>query len=209
LDLAEFRKELFNVWDANDDGVLGKQEFTSWNSTLQRVANPIEPRRDPIDTAAEPRTRAGTNRIEPGYDPIDTAAEPRVIPGTRLVAISVIDEQNVFNLRGEELGEVEGIFLGPDRQYYAIVAFGEFLGLGGTNRVIPLSRMYYRNDQMILPGVTEAEVSTFPVWGAQLLGFRRLAPTAMIPVRVGSTNRIEPGFDPVDRPAEPNANPVR
>jgi hypothetical protein len=30
-----------------------------------------------------------------------------------------------------------------------------------------------------------------------------------VPLRVASTDSIEPGFDPIDRPGEPRANPVR
>ncbi len=223
LSRNEFQTALFEVWDKDRNGILNSNEFAAWQQPLARLANPIEPSYDPIDTAAEPTRRAvvagtnraepsydpidtaaeprrcraliaRTNRIEPGYDPIDTAAEParrravattaatnRIEPGydpidtaaepnvrlpllTRPVALTRIDEQQVYNLRGEELGEVESVRCGPDGQLYAVIAFNEFLGLGGTHRIVPLGRMFFANDRMVLPGITEVEAATFPRW---------------------------------------------
>lgn len=90
----------------------------------------------------------------------------------RPVAVSQIKGKDVYNARGEDLGEVERVILGEGEQVFGVIRFGEFLGLGGEARILPLSRMTLRDDRIIIPGMTEAEFRGLAVYRDGIAGYR-------------------------------------
>jgi sporulation protein YlmC with PRC-barrel domain len=94
----------------------------------------------------------------------------------RPVAVSQIKGKDVYNARGEDLGEVERVILGQGNQVFGVVRFGEFLGLGGEARILPLSRMTLREDRIIISGMTEAELRGLPPYREGLAGYREADP---------------------------------
>ncbi len=139
-----------------------------------------------------------TDRIEPGYDPVDTAAEPAARLIVRRIPVSRLDEQQVYNLRGQMIGEVESIRLGSDGRPYAVIAFDEswFFGLGGAHRLVPLNRMYFTGNRVVLPGVTEEEAENMEELNDRL-GYRELASSYIVPMRYAS-DRVGQPTNPVD-----------
>jgi sporulation protein YlmC with PRC-barrel domain len=110
---------------------------------------------------------AQTTNPQPG-------AAARTENQARPVAVSQIKGKDVYTARGEAIGEVERVLLGEGNQNFAVVAFGEFLGLGGERRIVPLNRMSLREDRIIVPNMTEAEFKGLPAWRSNLTGYREL-----------------------------------
>jgi sporulation protein YlmC with PRC-barrel domain len=92
------------------------------------------------------------------------------------VAVSEIKGKDIYNLRGEDLGEVERVILGSGNQAFGVVRFGEFLGLGGEARLLPLSRMALQEDRIVIPNMTEAELRALPAYRQGMAGYREAEP---------------------------------
>jgi sporulation protein YlmC with PRC-barrel domain len=75
----------------------------------------------------------------------------------RPIAVSEIQGKDVYTARGESIGEVERVILGQGNQAFGVVRFGEFLGLGGQSRIVPISRMMIQDDRIIVSGISEAD----------------------------------------------------
>jgi len=99
----------------------------------------------------------------------------------RPTPVSEIDDKDVYNLRGEELGEIEEVILGENNEVYAVMEFGGFLGIGEERRIVPLRALMLRQDRIIMPCVSEAELEALPAWREGVTGYRALETTYMAP----------------------------
>lgn len=151
-------------------------------------SNPIEPRRDPVDTRLEPNTgRAGVGvgtGAVPNVAATGAVGAPGVAGGetlTRPTPVSAIKDKDVYNLRGEELGEIERVILGQGDQVYAVLEFGGFLGIGEKKRIVPLRALMLREDRIVMPCVSEAALEGLPEWRDGTAGYRDLESTYMAP----------------------------
>lgn len=121
--------------------------------------------RDPIGPQAEPS--AGWN-CEGLLPRAATAGTPRPTP------VGGLEDEDVYNLRGEELGEVENVVMGEADQVYAVVEFGGFLGIGEEKRLVPLRAIVVRGDRFSMPCVTAAELKALPAWRSGDAAYREL-----------------------------------
>lgn|GEM_PF-6412596 len=58
--------------------------------------------------------------------------------------------KNVTNGSGDDVGEITDLAIGPDQNGYAIVAVGQFLGLGGKDIPVQLSELSMQGDNVVL-----------------------------------------------------------
>jgi sporulation protein YlmC with PRC-barrel domain len=71
--------------------------------------------------------------------------------------------KNVYNDKGEKIGEVEDIIITPERSAsYAIVSTGGFLGIGSHDVAIPAPQLKLSNDRLVLPGATKDLIRAMP-----------------------------------------------
>lgn len=128
-------------------------------------ADPIEPRRDPVDARADPS--AGWN-CEGLLPRTAAAGQPRQI------AVDELEDEDVYNLRGEELGEIENVVMGEDNQVFAVVEFRGSLGIGEEKRLVPLRAIVMREDRVYMPCVTEGELKALAAWRSGDAPYREL-----------------------------------
>ncbi|GGK36329.1 PRC-barrel domain-containing protein [Salinarimonas ramus] len=77
---------------------------------------------------------------------------------TRPIAISELEGETVYNFRGQELGDVERIVATPDDDFLVVIGAGGFLGLAEDTVALPLDRLSMRGDQLMVRGITEADI---------------------------------------------------
>lgn len=132
----------------------------------------------------------GAAQTTPSQPNLPAAAANQVRP----LPVSQIKGKDVYNLQGKDLGEVERVILGQGDQVFAVVKFGEFLGLGGEARIVPLSRMALREDRIVVAGMPEAEFKALPTWRTGLAGYRDAENTYQVrfPLYVAA-NQVAPG----------------
>jgi sporulation protein YlmC with PRC-barrel domain len=88
-----------------------------------------------------------------------------------------IDEMEVLDVTGEEIGEVEDLLIGPDGRVVAIVAeVGGVWDIGDTHVSVPFDQvdMAAFEDGVVIP-VTEETVDDYEVYGAQVLDLAEVA----------------------------------
>jgi len=72
-------------------------------------------------------------------------------------------DKDVYNDRGEKLGDIDDIIVSPKREVsYAIVEVGGFLGIGGKKVAIPMDQLRMQGNRIVLPGATKDVVRALP-----------------------------------------------
>jgi sporulation protein YlmC with PRC-barrel domain len=123
----------------------------------------------------EAQRRAYQQRF--GGDAATTGSvQPAANPQTRNIRVSELDDMDVYNRKGEELGEIERVVMSTaDNKRYLIVAHGGFLGLGEDRVAFPVERFAIgANNRLILQGVTEQDIEAMDNWRNRITSFRDL-----------------------------------
>ena len=79
---------------------------------------------------------------------------------------------DVYNARGNQLGEVDDVLIGPGNQVNLVVAYGGFLGLGERKVMLPLDRFQFQNNRLVIPGMTEDQLRAQPAFTRIGEGYR-------------------------------------
>lgn len=116
---------------------------------------------------------AGAQPSVPAQNQANQQGQPNKL---QPIAVSEIQGKDVYTARGESIGEVERVILGQGNQAFGVVRFGEFLGLGGQSRVVPISRMMVQDDRIIVSGMTEAEFKGLQAYRENMAGYRQAEP---------------------------------
>jgi sporulation protein YlmC with PRC-barrel domain len=58
--------------------------------------------------------------------------------------------KEITNSAGDNIGEIQDLAIGPDKNAYAIVSVGEFLGLGGKDVPVQISELTMQGDDVVL-----------------------------------------------------------
>ena len=69
---------------------------------------------------------------------------------------------NVYNARGNQLGEVENVLIGPNNQTFLVVAYGGFLGWASARWCCRLDHFQLQNDRLVVAGMTEEQLRRCP-----------------------------------------------
>lgn len=106
------------------------------------------------------------------FNPLDSIAKPLNgsdaatfgHPPDRYRETDVLQLQGtaVINRDGEELGRIIKVLRGPDSRLYAVLEFGGYFDIGEEHRLIDLSRIFWMDDSLILPGLTMEQLDTLP-----------------------------------------------
>lgn len=101
-----------------------------------------------------------------------TRGAAAVPPQQRAMAVSDIARLTVYNMRGEQLGDVERIITNPaNNQRYVVIAHGGFLGLLEREVALPIERFAMQGDnRLVVSGVTEADLDAMDTWRTQMSG---------------------------------------
>ncbi|WP_230533147.1 PRC-barrel domain-containing protein, partial [Microvirga roseola] len=86
------------------------------------------------------------------------------LPGAGAIAVSEINDMDLYNARGNELGDVERVVLGQDGRQYLVIGAGGFLGIGERNVLIPMDQVAMRGDRLVIQGITEDQIRAMPAY---------------------------------------------
>jgi len=68
-----------------------------------------------------------------------------------------IKDRQVFNAIGEEIGDISGIIVSGDRITHAVISIGGFVGLGGSDVVVPFSVLRFDADQVTIDTLSTSD----------------------------------------------------
>ena len=89
-----------------------------------------------------------------------------------MLAVSELENMDVFNARGNEIGDVENVLIGPNNQIQLVVTYGGFLGIGERRVTLPLNHVQVQNDRLVVTGPTDEELKALPAYTAPPQGHR-------------------------------------
>jgi sporulation protein YlmC with PRC-barrel domain len=116
---------------------------------------------------------------------VDAVSADQANVKTRPVVIRDLDDMEVYNARGEELGEVGRVVLDPrTKRQYVVVESGGFLGIGEDRVAFPLDRFWMRGDRLVLRGVTEEDIDAMDDYRDQIRNYRQVADTDRVDLRL-------------------------
>jgi len=93
----------------------------------------------------------------------------------RLLAMRIddIDDRNVHDASGTEIGEIEEIVRGADGVMAVVEIEDGFLGIGGKDILVPMTALRMEGDRLVL-SITEEQAKAMPEYRAGQQGFTRL-----------------------------------
>ncbi|WP_230531061.1 PRC-barrel domain-containing protein, partial [Microvirga roseola] len=100
------------------------------------------------------------------------------------IAVSSLEDMDVYNARGDELGEVDRVIVTPEGRQFLVVGAGGFLGLGRDRVAFPLERFWMRGDRLVIRGVTEEDIEAMDDYRTTVDNFDRLGRTEQAELRV-------------------------
>jgi predicted outer membrane protein/sporulation protein YlmC with PRC-barrel domain len=96
------------------------------------------------------------------------------LPGGQAIAVSRVTDMDLYNARGNELGDVERVVQGQDGKQYLVVGAGGFLGIGERKVAIPTDRVAMQGDRLVIQGVTEDQIRAMQPFDDNNRNFREL-----------------------------------
>jgi sporulation protein YlmC with PRC-barrel domain len=121
---------------------------------------------------------------------LDGAAAARPEAGGHAVAVSRLKRMNVYNERGDKLGEVEQVVQSEDGSFHVVVGAGGFLGIRERDVRFPIEQVTIRGDKLTIQGVTGDQVRAMPLFDHGDRTYRELThSTTVLIVRDQSKDR--------------------
>jgi sporulation protein YlmC with PRC-barrel domain len=122
---------------------------------------------------------AATAQVEPrapvvAAPPATTGAVPgsSATSNVRQLSVTQLEDMNVYNAQGNQLGEVDDVLIGPNNAVHLVVGYGGFLGLGERKVLLPLDRFQMQNDRLVVQGMSEDQLRALPAHSRMGEGFR-------------------------------------
>ena len=89
---------------------------------------------------------------------------PGAASPTTPMRVSRINDMNLYNAKGDNLGDIERVYMGTDNKPYIVIGHGGFLGLGEKRVSIPLERTAMRGDRLVIQGMSDEQIKAMPAW---------------------------------------------
>lgn len=143
--------------------------FENAGETPQNAAG-AEPRTTPPVGVSPQAAQAQLNAGRPGdaaanpapvrAEPVQTGALPPA--AGQAVMVSQLEDMEVYNGRGEKLGEVEKVVTGTDNVTYVLINHGGFLGLGTRLVAISSDQIALQGNRLVAENLTDEQLQAFP-----------------------------------------------
>ncbi len=131
----------------------------------------------------EEQRRTLRERLTAGDEPETTAAVNQNFD-MRPMRVGDLENMEVYNARGDELGEVDRVIVTPQGRHFVVVGAGGFLGIGRDTVAFPLERFGIRGDRLVIRGVTEDDIEAMDDYRDRLDSYQRMGRTAQAEMRV-------------------------
>jgi predicted outer membrane protein/sporulation protein YlmC with PRC-barrel domain len=91
---------------------------------------------------------------------------------TRSLTAGQLTDMDIYNARGQNLGSIDDVIVSDAGRTYVVLAHGGFLGMFQDEVALPLDRLRYRGNRIIVSGLTEQEISDMPDWETRLPNYQ-------------------------------------
>jgi predicted outer membrane protein/sporulation protein YlmC with PRC-barrel domain len=132
---------------------------------------------------AEDSTVGLRDRINAGDTSVTGTVASNAVP-TRAMTVQRLEDMEVYNAKGEELGEVDRVIVDGKGAKFLVVGNGGFLGIGRDRVAFPMDRFWIRGDRLVIRGVTENDIEAMDDYRDQFDTMRRLTATDQAKLRL-------------------------
>ena len=132
----------------------------------QARSGPVEPKVGPNQGQGETQKHVRSGGPSPAGANVtsnDTAVAAAP-PGGHAIAASRLKRMNLYNERGDKLGDVKQVVQSPDGNFHIVIGAGGFLGIRERDVRIPLEGVTVRGSRLVIQGLTADQVRTMPVF---------------------------------------------
>lgn len=84
--------------------------------------------------------------------------------GTKQIKVSRLTDMNLYNAKGEILGDIEQVVRGGDGQASIVIGHGGILGLGEKQVALPIDKVSMNGDRLVARGITDDQIKAMPAW---------------------------------------------
>ena len=103
------------------------------------------------------------------------SADGSIEPQKSSIAVDRLVDMDVYNSRGQNLGEIDSVVMdSTSSRTYVVLAHGGFLGLFEDEVALPVDRLSFRGDRLVVAGLTEQEIEQMADWEERLPNNREL-----------------------------------
>jgi hypothetical protein len=79
------------------------------------------------------------------------------------MTVDALEDKELTGANSGEVGDIESVVeSNSDKKRFIVISRGGFLGFFETDVAIPLENVVFRNDQIVLQGLTEEQLKTLP-----------------------------------------------
>jgi hypothetical protein len=168
--------------NVQQEGATAKVQVEENNSPPNVRYERAEPKVVVNPPQGEPQVRfeqAERNPAPPSGSP--QATTTGVGPNQGLT-VARIKKMDLYNDRGERLGDVERVVQSPDGKRHVVVGVGGFLGIGETHVAIPAERLAFRGNRLVAVGLTNDEIKKLPAFDRNNRGFQEVDANATLEI---------------------------
>ena len=104
----------------------------------------------------------------------------------RQLKVDDVEDMDVYNGRGEKIGEVDDVVTASaGNQRYIVIEEGGFFGVGEDHAVLPLERFWVQgNDRLVVYGVTEQDIESMDAYRANRRDYKDVDDDEMMALAV-------------------------
>ncbi|MDC7788709.1 DUF4142 domain-containing protein [Rhodoplanes sp. TEM] len=103
---------------------------------------------------------------------------------TRTMMVETITDLDVYNARGERLGDIQAVVADRDNRRHVVIASGGFLGFGEDQVVFPLERFRLRGDRLTIQGVSDDDIDAMADYRNANTNYRALSANTRLEVPI-------------------------
>lgn len=115
----------------------------------------------------------------------------------RQISASELTDMDVMNGRGQQVGDVERLVRGQDKQLYAVVGHGGTFGLGEKEIVLPVDHLTMHDGRLMVVGLTDDQIKAMPGYDAKAGTYSDVEASALAPLSIAAVTPV-PNVDPAD-----------
>lgn len=89
--------------------------------------------------------------------------------------VSALTEKDLVGANNDEVGDIERVVeSNADKKQHLVISRGGFLGLFGTEVLIPLENVAVKGDQIVLRNLPQEQLKALPKFDSSDSAYRRL-----------------------------------
>jgi len=107
------------------------------------------------------------------------------VGGKQSVTVARIKSMDLYNGRGQRLGDIERVVQSSDGKQHVVVGIGGFLGIGERHVAVPMERLVVRGNRLLVEGISDDDIKKMPAFDRNNRAFREVNDNTSLEIAAG------------------------